>query len=39
MIVDSHAHYDDKQFDTDRDDVLEKIQQQGVIRVVNPQAI
>ena len=36
MIVDSHAHYDDKQFDTDRDDVLEKIQQQGVIRVVNP---
>ncbi|NLX77256.1 MAG: TatD family hydrolase [Clostridiaceae bacterium] len=36
MIVDSHAHYDDEQFDTDRDDVIRGIQQQGVIRVVNP---
>lgn len=36
MIVDSHAHYDDEQFDTDRDDVLKSIRQQGVIRVVNP---
>jgi len=36
MIVDSHAHYDDEQFDTDRDEVLQSIRQQGVIRVVNP---
>lgn len=36
MIVDSHAHYDDKQFDTDRADVLKRVQQQGVTRVVNP---
>lgn len=36
MIVDSHAHYDDEQFDTDRADVLERIQQQGVTRVINP---
>ncbi|NLZ53611.1 MAG: TatD family hydrolase [Thermoanaerobacteraceae bacterium] len=36
MIVDSHAHYDDEQFDTDRDEVLKRIKQQGVIRVVNP---
>lgn len=36
MIVDSHAHYDDEQFDTDRDEVFELIQRQGVVRVVNP---
>lgn len=36
MIVDSHAHYDDEQFDADRDEVLKRIQQQGVVRVVNP---
>ncbi|ANX02158.1 hydrolase TatD [Thermoclostridium stercorarium subsp. leptospartum DSM 9219] len=36
MIVDSHAHYDDEQFDTDRDEVLNSIRQQGVVRVVNP---
>jgi len=36
MIVDSHAHYDDEQFDADRDEILKLIQQQGVVRVVNP---
>lgn len=36
MIVDSHAHYDDEQFDADRDEVLKRIQQQGVVWVVNP---
>ena len=36
MIVDSHAHYDDEQFDTDRDEVLKSLRQHGVIRVVNP---
>lgn len=36
MIVDSHAHYDDEQFDGDRSDVLKRIQEQDVIRVVNP---
>lgn len=36
MIIDSHAHYDDEQFDEDRKQVLEKIQKQGVVRVVNP---
>jgi TatD DNase family protein len=36
MIIDSHAHYDDEKFDADRDEVLERIQNQGVIRVVNP---
>lgn len=36
MIVDSHAHYDDEQFDPDRAEVLERVRQQGVKRVVNP---
>lgn len=38
MIVDSHAHYDDERFDDDRNEVLERIQRQGVVRVVNPSA-
>ncbi|MDD4402895.1 MAG: TatD family hydrolase, partial [Desulfitobacteriaceae bacterium] len=38
MIIDSHAHYDDEQFDIDRNEVLERIQKQGVARVVNPSA-
>lgn len=36
MIVDSHAHYDDEQFEPDRDEVLKSVQQQDVVRVVNP---
>jgi TatD DNase family protein len=36
MIVDSHAHYDDEQFDPDRAEVLERVRQQGITRVVNP---
>ena len=31
MIVDSHAHYDDEQFDTDRADVLKRIQEQDIV--------
>ena len=38
MIIDSHAHYDDEKFDIDRNEVLERIQKQGVARVVNPSA-
>lgn len=36
MIVDSHAHYDDEQFDDDRNEVLERIKRQKIVRVVNP---
>ncbi|NLG87834.1 MAG: TatD family hydrolase [Clostridiaceae bacterium] len=36
MLIDSHAHYDDKQFDIDRDMVMKKIESQGVAAVVNP---
>ncbi|MDD7113098.1 MAG: TatD family hydrolase [Lachnospiraceae bacterium] len=35
MIFDSHAHYDDAQFDEDRVDVLSHLKDAGVERVVN----
>ena len=35
MIFDSHAHYDDKQFDEDREEVLLYLKEAGVERVVN----
>lgn len=35
MIFDSHAHYDDEQFDEDRERVFEEIQNNGVIGVIN----
>ncbi|MCX7904117.1 MAG: TatD family hydrolase [Caloramator sp.] len=34
-MFDSHAHYDDKAFDQDRDEVIEKIKNAGVKRVLN----
>lgn len=35
MIFDSHAHYDDEQFDSDRDSLLEEISLSGIKRIVN----
>lgn len=35
MIFDSHAHYDDKQFDEDREQVLTHLKDVGVEQVVN----
>lgn len=35
MIFDSHAHYDDEVFDEDREEVLKKIQAEGVGLVVD----
>jgi TatD DNase family protein len=35
MIFDTHAHYDDKAFDEDRNDVLKKVQAAGVARILN----
>ena len=35
MIFDTHAHYDDKQFDEDRDDVLASMNELGVGTIVN----
>ena len=34
-IFDTHAHYDDEAFDEDREELLSRIQQAGVARVVN----
>lgn len=34
-IFDTHAHYDDKAFDEDRDALLESLPGQGIARVVN----
>jgi len=35
MIFDTHAHYDDEAFDEDRDELLEKLPEAGIGRVVN----
>lgn len=35
MIFDTHAHYDDEAFDEDRDELLKKMQENGVGRIVN----
>ena len=35
MIIDTHAHYDDKAFDEDRDQLLAGMQQAGISRIVN----
>lgn len=36
MLFDTHAHYDSRQFDADRDTVLSSLPEQGVDLVVNP---
>ena len=35
MIFDTHAHYDDEAFDTDRDELLIGMQKQGIGTIVN----
>lgn len=34
-FIDSHAHYDDAQFDPDRDELLNRIHEGGVLKIVN----
>ena len=36
MLFDTHAHYDDDQFDGDRETLLASLPEQGVGLVVNP---
>lgn len=36
MLVDSHAHYDDSRFDSDRDETIRRVHSQGVGYIVNP---
>ena len=38
MIFDTHAHYDDEQFDTDRDDLLSSMAAGGVGTIVDAAA-
>ena len=35
MIFDSHAHYDDEQFEADRYELLDEIHKSGIDRIVN----
>ena len=35
MIFDTHAHYDDEAFDSDREDLLGQMEKQGVGHIVN----
>ena len=35
MIFDTHAHYDDKAFDEDRDELLSGMREQGIEKIVN----
>ena len=35
MIFESHAHYDDKQFDPDREELLSSMEEHGIERVIN----
>lgn len=35
MLFDSHAHYDDEKFDTDRDALLSSLEDEGVVGIVN----
>ena len=38
MIIDTHAHYDDERFDTDRDELLLSMKDKGVEIIVNASA-
>ena len=35
MIIDTHAHYDDEAFDSDREDLLGQMEKQGIGHIVN----
>ena len=35
FIFDSHAHYDDEAFDADREELLQRLPEQGVCNVVS----
>ena len=35
MMIDTHAHYDDEQFDTDREELLKRIHDSGIDLIVN----
>ena len=39
MIFDSHAHYDDEQFDCDREELLGSMQEHGIGGIINVGAL
>lgn len=38
MIIDTHAHYDDEQFDIDREELLSSLESEGIAAVINASA-
>lgn len=38
MIIDTHAHYDDEQFDSDREELLSSLESEGIAAVINASA-
>ncbi len=38
MLIDSHAHLDDRRFDRDRDEIIRSLKEAGVELVINPGA-
>lgn len=38
MLIDSHAHLDDRRFDRDRDKIIKSLEESGVELVINPGA-
>lgn len=38
MLIDSHAHLDDKRFDKDRDKIIKNLKNEGIDIVINPGA-
>ena len=38
MIIDTHAHYDDEQFDIDREELLSSLEANGISAVINASA-
>ncbi len=38
MLIDSHAHLDDRRFNRDRDRLIESLKENGIDLVINPGA-
>lgn len=34
-LFDSHAHYNDEKFDLDKNEILERIKEEGIEKIVN----
>ena len=39
MIFESHAHYDDSKFDDDREELLSTMQENGIEKIINIDAV